>query len=43
MSAQDLDQALATYARLQVETARRVFGYYRARFKGSTPALAAGG
>jgi uncharacterized protein (DUF2336 family) len=45
MSAQDLDQALGAYTRLQVETARRVFGFYRARFR--TPAapatLAAGG
>ena len=45
MSAQDLDQALAAYARLQIETARRVFGFYRARFKGpaAAGALAAGG
>jgi uncharacterized protein (DUF2336 family) len=34
MSAQDLDQALSSYARLQVETARRVLGFYRTRFKG---------
>jgi uncharacterized protein (DUF2336 family) len=33
MSAQDLDQALSSYGRLQVETARRVLGFYRARFK----------
>jgi hypothetical protein len=32
MSAQDLDQALSSYARLQVETARRVLGFYRTRF-----------
>lgn len=45
MSAQDLDQALASYARLQIETARRVFGFYRTRFKGSaaTAMLAANG
>jgi len=45
MSAQDLDQALASYARLQIETARRVFGFYRTRFKGpaATTALAASG
>jgi uncharacterized protein (DUF2336 family) len=40
MSAQDLDQALGTFARLQVETARRVFGFYRARFKGPSGAMA---
>ncbi len=34
MSAQDLDQALASYTRLQVGTARRVLGFYRTRFKG---------
>lgn len=45
MSAQDLDQALASYARLQIETARRVFGFYRTRFKGpaATAMLAANG
>jgi hypothetical protein len=45
MSAQDLDQALASYARLQIETARRVFGFYRTRFKGpaATAMLAASG
>jgi hypothetical protein len=40
MSAQDLDQALSSYARLQVETARRVLGFYRTRFKGPTGAAA---
>jgi uncharacterized protein (DUF2336 family) len=45
MSAQDLDQALASYTKLQIETARRVFGFYRTRFKASAAAsaLAAGG
>ncbi len=33
MSAQDLDQALTSYARLQAETARRVLGFYRTRLK----------
>ena len=33
MSAQDLEQALTSYSRLQVATARRVFGFYRARLK----------
>jgi uncharacterized protein (DUF2336 family) len=43
MSAQDLDHAMGTYARLQVATARRVFGFYRARFRGApaAPTLAA--
>jgi hypothetical protein len=31
MSAQDLDQALMSYSRLQTETARRVLGFYRTR------------
>src|SRR5262249_42103182 len=33
MSAQDLDLALTSYARLQTETARRVLGFYRTRTK----------
>jgi uncharacterized protein (DUF2336 family) len=33
MSAQDLDQALTTFSRLQIETARRVLGFYDARRK----------
>ena len=33
MSAQDLEQALVSYSRLQVATARRVFGFYRARLR----------
>ncbi len=43
MSAQDLDHAMGAYARLQVTTARRVFGFYRARFRGApaAPTLAA--
>jgi uncharacterized protein (DUF2336 family) len=34
LSTQDLDQALTSYRRLQVETARRVLGFYRTRLKG---------
>jgi uncharacterized protein (DUF2336 family) len=43
MSAQDLDLALTSYARLQAETARRVLGFYRTRTKpaATTPTLAA--
>ena len=33
MSTQDLDQALTSYGRLQVETARRVLGFYRTRLR----------
>lgn len=33
MSAQDLDQALMSYGRLQTDTARRVLGFYRTRAK----------
>jgi len=40
MSAQDLDLALTSYARLQAETARRALGFYRTRTK-SAPALTA--
>jgi uncharacterized protein (DUF2336 family) len=36
MSAQDLEQALRSYERLQPETARRVLGFYRTRLKGPT-------
>ncbi len=43
MSAQDLDQALTSYARLQPETARRVLGFYRTRVKHPAAALAANG
>jgi hypothetical protein len=43
MSAQDLDQALTSYARLQPETARRVLGFYRTRVKSPAAALAANG
>jgi uncharacterized protein (DUF2336 family) len=45
MSAQDLDLALTSYARLQVETARRVLGFYRTRTKPAavTPILAGNG
>ena len=38
MSAQDLDQALTSYSRLQVETARRVLSFYRARFRATAAA-----
>ena len=34
LSTQDLDRALTSYGRLQVETARRVLGFYRTRLKG---------
>jgi uncharacterized protein (DUF2336 family) len=45
ISAQDLDNALRTYEKLQIQTARRVLGFYRARLKprGSGPSLAAAG
>ncbi len=33
LSAQDLDQAMSNFSRLQPETARRVLGFYRARRK----------
>jgi hypothetical protein len=33
MSAQDLDQAMKNFGRLQAETARRVIGFYRTRRK----------
>jgi uncharacterized protein (DUF2336 family) len=48
ISAQDLDNALRTYEKLQIETARRVLGFYRTRLKtqgrgaSSTLAAAAG-
>ena len=45
MSAQDLDQALTSYARLQAGTARRVLGFHRTRLKGpaAAPGLPASG
>ncbi len=45
ISAQDLDNALRTYEKLQFDTARRVLGFYRTRLKGraSGAALAAAG
>jgi hypothetical protein len=45
ISAQDLDNALRTYEKLQLDTARRVLGFYRTRLKsrGGRPALAAVG
>ena len=33
ISAQDLDNALRTYEKLQLDTARRVLGFYRTRLK----------
>jgi uncharacterized protein (DUF2336 family) len=45
ISAQDLDNALRTYEKLQIETARRVLGFYRTRLRtqgrGASPTLAA--
>jgi uncharacterized protein (DUF2336 family) len=41
MSAKDLDQALASFNRLQPETARRVLGFFRARAKVSQRETAA--
>jgi uncharacterized protein (DUF2336 family) len=45
ISAQDLDTALRTYEKLQIETARRVLGFYRTRLKarGGNPSMAAAG
>ena len=45
ISAQDLDNALRTYEKLQIETARRVLGFYRTRLKtrAGGAALAAAG
>jgi uncharacterized protein (DUF2336 family) len=43
ISAQDLDNALRTYEKLQLETARRVLGFYRARLKPRNASLAAAG
>jgi uncharacterized protein (DUF2336 family) len=45
ISAQDLDNALRTYEKLQLETARRVLGFYRTRLKsrGNSPTFAAAG
>ena len=44
MSAQDLEQALIEFYRLQTDTARRVLGFYRTRAKGpaGVPTAAAG-
>jgi uncharacterized protein (DUF2336 family) len=41
MSAQDLDQALTSYGRLQIETARRVLGFYRTRIRSAPAPVAA--
>jgi uncharacterized protein (DUF2336 family) len=44
ISAQDLDNALRTYEKLQIETARRVLGFYRTRLRTqghASPTLAA--
>ncbi len=45
ISAQDLDNALRTYEKLQPDTARRVLGFYRTRLKsrGSTGSMAVAG
>jgi hypothetical protein len=48
MSAKDLDQALASFNRLQTETARRVLSFFRTRAKKphsptSAPAVAVNG
>jgi uncharacterized protein (DUF2336 family) len=45
ISAQDLDNALRTYEKLQLATARRVLGFYRTRLKtrGAGQAMAAAG
>jgi uncharacterized protein (DUF2336 family) len=43
MSAHDLEQALTSFGRLQVETARRVLGFYRIRLKSPIPAAALAG
>ncbi len=45
ISAQDLDNALRTYEKLQLQTARRVLGFYRTRLKtrSNSPSLAAAG
>ena len=43
ISAQDLDRALRSYGRLQLETARRVLSFYHARTKAPASALAANG
>ena len=39
MSAKDLDQALASFNRLQTETARRVLGFFRTRVKPPAEAM----
>ena len=41
MSAKDLDQALASFNRLQPETARRVLSFFRARAKSPQREIAA--
>src|SRR5262249_48587267 len=38
ISAQDLDQAMSNFSRLQPETARRVLGFYRTRRKSAPQA-----
>ncbi|MEA2903069.1 MAG: hypothetical protein QOI12_456 [Alphaproteobacteria bacterium] len=45
ISAQDLDQALRSYEKLQLETARRVLGFYHTRIRSGAakPVMAAGG
>jgi uncharacterized protein (DUF2336 family) len=41
MSAQDLDKALTSFAKLQPDTARRVLGFFRTRIKGPAQAMVA--
>jgi uncharacterized protein (DUF2336 family) len=43
ISAQDLDNALRTYEKLQLDTARRVLGFYRTRLKSRAGSVAAAG
>jgi uncharacterized protein (DUF2336 family) len=42
MSAQDLEQALRSYEKLQLETARRVLSFYHTRIKGAAERAAIG-
>lgn len=43
LSAHALEQALSSYSRLQMETARRVLDFYRVRIRGQTGPMAAAG
>jgi uncharacterized protein (DUF2336 family) len=42
LSTEDLDKALASFHRLQINTARRVLGFFRSRTKNESEGLAAG-